>query len=277
MQGQLILVGTPIGNLEDMTPRAVRALNAVDLILAEDTRHSAKLLQHFAIGTPMRSWHAHNENDAGGLDKVLQMLSDGQSIALISDAGMPLISDPGYTLVQAAHDAGIEVDCAPGATALTTALVMSGLSAERFVFDGFLPAKSAARRQRLDDLKHESRTLVFYESPHRLRQSLDDLIAVLGPQRNACIARELTKRYQTLIRGNLAELCDWADDPDEVTRGEFVLVLEGEKVQANPTALDAQKLMQALSAELPPRKAAKITAKLCGGKANDYYQQSLGP
>ncbi|MGJ8671012.1 MAG: 16S rRNA (cytidine(1402)-2'-O)-methyltransferase, partial [Oceanococcus sp.] len=160
MTGRLIVVGTPIGNLDDMSPRAVQALQQADRILAEDTRHSAKLMRHFAITTPMSAWHAHNENDDSRLRGLLNLLQQGNTLALISDAGMPLISDPGYSLVRCVRDAGLAVECVPGPTALTTALVMSGFPAERFIFDGFLPAKSSARKERLNALKLESRTVI---------------------------------------------------------------------------------------------------------------------
>ncbi len=275
MAGRLVLVGTPIGNLEDISPRALRALSDADRILAEDTRHSAKLLRHYGIATPLSAWHAHNENDPGRLDGVIKALQDGATLALISDAGMPLIADPGFSLVRAAREAECAVECVPGPTALTMALVLSGLPAERFVFEGFLPAKSVARRARLQTFHRETRTIVVYESPHRLAASLEDIVHVLGDARRVCVARELTKRFESVQIGSAAQMAAWAANPGEQGRGEFVLVIEGAQVVEEATALDARQVLHALLDELPARKAAKLTAKLCGGKANTYYQWAL--
>ncbi len=275
MAGRLVLVGTPIGNLEDISPRALRALSEADRILAEDTRHSVRLLRHFGINTPLSAWHAHNENDPGRLDGVIKALNEGATLALISDAGMPLIADPGYSLVRAARAAGCQIDCVPGPTALTMALVLSGLPTERFVFEGFLPAKAVARRGRLQSLRRETRTLVLYESPHRLRASLADVASELGSQRRVCVARELTKRFESVQVGSAEEMAAWAADPGEQGRGEFVLVIEGFDEVEDASALDARQVLYALLDELPARKAAKLTARLCGGKANTYYQWAL--
>ena len=275
MAGRLVLVGTPIGNLEDISPRALRALADADRILAEDTRHSAKLLRHYGIATPLSAWHAHNENDPGRLDGVIKALHDGASLALISGAGMPLIADPGYSLVRAARAADCVVECVPGPTALSMALVLSGLPAERFIFEGFLPAKAVARRARLQGLRRESRTTVIYESPHRLAASLADVCAVLGGERRVCVARELTKRFESVQVGSAQDMAAWAADPGEQGRGEFVLVIEGVQDAEEASALDARQVLEALLDELPARKAAKLTARLCGGKANTYYQWAL--
>ncbi len=276
MSGSLYLVGTPIGNLEDISARALRVLREVDGILAEDTRHSARLLRHFGIATPARSWHAHNEERQ--LEAVLERLRRGESLALISDAGMPLISDPGFPLVRAARAQGIAVECVPGPTALITALVLSGFPAERFLFEGFLPAKAVARREALQAVRQEPRTTIYYESPHRLAACLEDVVAVLGAQREICLARELTKRFESVRSGPAAELAAWAADPGEQGRGEFVLLIRGvEQPQAAP-ALDGQQVMALLLEELPARRAAKLAARLCGGKANAYYAMALeGP
>ena len=275
MAGRLVLVGTPIGNLEDISPRALRALGEADRILAEDTRHSVRLLRHFGISTPLSAWHAHNENDPGRLDGVIKALHEGATLALISDAGMPLIADPGFSLVRAARAAGCQIDCVPGPTALTMALVLSGLPTERFVFEGFLPAKSVARRARLQSLRRETRTLVVYESPHRLAASLADVCSELGAQRRVCVARELTKRFESVQVGSAADMAAWAADPGEQGRGEFVLVIEGVGELEDGATLDARQVLHALLDELPARKAAKLTARLCGGKANTYYQWAL--
>ena len=275
MAGRLVLVGTPIGNLEDISPRALRALGEADRILAEDTRHSVRLLRHFGISTPLSAWHAHNENDPGRLDGVIKALHEGATLALISDAGMPLIADPGFSLVRAARAAGCQIDCVPGPTALTMALVLSGLPTERFVFEGFLPAKAVARRARLQSLRRETRTLVVYESPHRLAASLADVCSELGAQRRVCVARELTKRFESVQVGSAADMAAWAADPGEQGRGEFVLVIEGVGELEDGATLDARQVLHALLDELPARKAAKLTARLCGGKANTYYQWAL--
>lgn len=275
MTGRLILVGTPIGNLDDMSPRAVQALQQADRILAEDTRHSAKLLRHYGIATPMSAWHAHNENDAGRLQGLLKLLRDGANLALISDAGMPLIADPGFSLVRAVHQAGLTVDCVPGPTALTTALVLSGMPAERFVFEGFLPAKSVARQKQLHSLAQENCSVIVYESPHRLQASLADMCAVLGEDRQLCVARELTKRFESVRHGSAAEMLAWARDPEQSSRGEFVIVIAGLTQAASKVQLDARHVLHELLSELPARKAAKLTARLCGGKANEYYQMAL--
>ncbi len=275
MTGRLILVGTPIGNLDDMSPRGLLALQQADRILAEDTRHSAKLLRHFGIGTPMSAWHAHNENDLGRLNGLIKQLQEGACLALICDAGMPLIADPGFSLVRAVREAGLSVECVPGPTALTTALVVSGMPAERFVFDGFLPAKSTARKAQLQALVQEGRTVIVYESPHRLKASLVDMCEVLGEQRPLCIARELTKRFEEVRHGTAAQMLDWARDPEQVSRGEFVILIAGVASPAQASELNAAQVLRELLTELPARKAAKLTARLCGGKANDYYQMTL--
>lgn len=273
MAGRLFLVGTPIGNLEDISARALRVLAQVDGILAEDTRHSSKLLRHYGIRTPLSAWHAHNEQ--ARLGAVMDRLSQGQALALISDAGMPLISDPGFPLVRAAREAGYAIECVPGPTALIAALVVSGMPAERFVFEGFLPARGSARRERLLPLGQESRTVILYESPHRLRACLDDIAEVFGADREVCLARELTKKFESVRSGSAAELAAWAGAPGDEGRGEFVVLIRGREHDSQPAALDARVVLRQLLTELPARKAAKLTAKLCGGKANTYYQWTL--
>ncbi len=269
----LYLVGTPIGNLEDISARALRILTEVDRILAEDTRHSSKLLRHYAINTPLTAWHAHNEGER--LATVLNWLREGQSLALISDAGMPLISDPGFPLVRAAREAGFEIHCIPGPTALITALVLSGMPAERFVFEGFLPARASARREALQAVRHERRTTILYESPHRLADCLRDIESVLGAERPVCLARELTKRFESVRTGLAGELAQWAQMPGDEGRGEFVVLIGGAEVEAPVRALDAAQVLDMLLSELPARKAARLTARLCGGKPNQYYQWAL--
>ena len=237
--GTLYIVGTPIGNLEDMTFRAVRILQAVDAIAAEDTRHTGKLLHHFQITTPQVSYHEHNRITRTG--ELVERLQQGQAIALVSDAGMPGISDPGYELVKACVEAGLTVVPIPGCSAVVAALTASGLPSDRFVFEGFLPAKPKDRRAHLEQLKSESRTLVFYEAPHRLRQTLQDLL-MLGGDRAIVLARELTKLHEEFWRGTIAEAVDQYRDREPM--GEFTLVLAG--AELNPLILSDE----ALKAEL---------------------------
>ena len=220
----LYLVPTPIGNLEDITHRALRILNEVDLILAEDTRTSGKLLKHYEIKKPLQSFHAHNEH--GQLQKMIQKMEEGAVIALITDAGTPAISDPGYLLVRECIANELKVECLPGATAFVPALVNSGLPADRFVFEGFLPHKKG-RQTRLKELAEESRTIILYESPHRLLKSLQQLAEYLGEERRACVSRELTKIYEENVRGTLKEL--YEHYTANTLKGEIVLVVEGKK------------------------------------------------
>ncbi|NNC60770.1 MAG: 16S rRNA (cytidine(1402)-2'-O)-methyltransferase [Eudoraea sp.] len=222
--GTLYLVPTPIGNLEDITLRAIRILKEVDLILAEDTRNSGKLLQHYEINQPMHAYHMHNEHKV--VDKFVQRLKNGESMALISDAGTPGISDPGFLLTRACLESGIRVECLPGATALIPALVNSGLPSERFVFEGFLPVKKG-RQTRLLALKEEGRTMIFYESPHKLLRTLEDLITSLGKDRPASVSRELTKIYEETVRGSLSEILEYYKE--NPVKGEFVIVVGGRK------------------------------------------------
>ena len=222
MSGILYLVPTPIGNLKDMTFRAVEVLKSVDLILAEDTRTSAKLCQYYDIGTPMKSHHMHNEHSR--VQGVVDQLISGQSVAVISDAGTPAISDPGFLLVREAIGQGILVDCLPGATAFVPALVSSGLPCERFLFEGFLPVKKG-RQTRLKELSQETRTMVFYESPHKLLKTLQDFCTVFGSERPMSVSRELSKLHQETLRGSATQLLEHFQN--QAPRGEFVLVLSG--------------------------------------------------
>lgn len=273
-QGILYLVATPIGNLGDMTPRAVEVLNGVDLIAAEDTRHSGKLLQHFGIRTPCQAYHEHNERRL--CDKLVVRLQAGESIALISDAGTPLVSDPGYHLVQAARQAGLAVVPVPGACALIAALSVSGLRSDRFVFEGFLPAKATARRQRLEALAADSRTLIFYESTHRIEDSLADMTEVFGPGRRAVVARELTKRFETVHGDRLAALLAWLKADEDQRKGEFVVLVQGaEKAASGEVDADVQRMLAILMAELPLKQAAALAAKISGVKKNILYRLAL--
>ncbi|HEY9615690.1 MAG TPA: 16S rRNA (cytidine(1402)-2'-O)-methyltransferase [Microcoleaceae cyanobacterium] len=259
--GTLYIVGTPIGNLEDMTFRAVRILQNVDLIAAEDTRHTGKLLHHFQVTTPQISYHDHNRHSRTG--ELVDRLQQGKTIALVSDAGMPGISDPGYELVSACVAAGLAVVPIPGCSAAIAALTASGLPSDRFVFEGFLPAKVAARRTHLETLKPESRTLIFYEAPHRLRATLQDLV-ILGETRQVVLARELTKLHEELWRGSIAEAI--AHYQEREPQGEYTIVVAGaERVQAalSETAIVAELkslLAQGLSRSEASRQLAQQTA-----------------
>jgi 16S rRNA (cytidine1402-2'-O)-methyltransferase len=269
----LYVVATPIGNLGDMTTRAREVLGAVDLIAAEDTRHTRQLLQAFGLQTPTFALHEHNETQkAAGL---IRELAGGKAIALVSDAGTPLISDPGFTVVAEARRAGFAVIAIPGACAAIAALSVAGLPTDRFVFEGFLPAKATARRERLRELASEPRTLVFYEAPHRIAEVLEDLAAELG-EREASISRELTKRFETHYRGTLADLATRATSDADMERGEIVIVVSGNtQLRASRNSLDVDQVLRTLVEELPPAQTAKIAAKLTGAKRSELYERAL--
>lgn len=274
-RGQLYVVATPIGNLDDMTTRAVKVLSQVQLIAAEDTRHSARLLEHFAIRTPMVACHDHNERD--GSQGLVERLLAGESLALISDAGTPLISDPGYHLVRKARAAGIQVVPVPGACAAIAALSAAGLPSDRFVFEGFLPVKTAGRSKRLQELAGDSRTLIFYEAPHRILDCVMDMAQVFGPQRPAVLARELTKTFETIHDAPLGELAQWIAADTNQQRGECVLLVAGldEKAERDAVDPESQRVMTLLAAELPLKKAAALTAQIAGARKNLLYQWGL--
>ena len=268
--GALYVVATPIGNLEDISARALRILSSVDLIAAEDTRTTRVLLDRYGITTPTQAVHEHNER--GLSERLLARLRAGESIALVADAGTPLISDPGFHLVSAARAAGINVHPVPGACAAIAALSVAGLPSDRFCFEGFLPPKSAARRTRLRELAGETRTLVFYESAHRIVDSTDDLIAIFGSERRAVVARELTKRFETLIGDTLAEIASaLANDADQ-RRGEFVLIVAGNPDADVAALAGGRRLYAALVQELPPARAAKLAAELSGAPKRALYR-----
>jgi len=271
--GQLFVVATPIGNLSDFSERAIETLKSVDLIAAADTRHSKPLLQHFAITTPLLSLHEHNEQQRSEL--LLQRLQAGESIALISDAGTPLISDPGYRLVTLVKSHAIQVVPVPGSCALITALSASGIASDRFSFEGFLPPKSGARRQQLSQLKNDQRTLIFYESPRRLLDTLNECIAIFGADRRACLARELTKIHETIETRSLQDLRDWVAADANQQRGECVLLIEGASDVVTADEQQMQRVLALLLAELPVKKAAAITAGITGCSKNDAYQLAL--
>lgn len=273
--GTLYVVATPIGNLEDISARALRVLREVALIAAEDTRHSARLMAHFGIATPLAACHEHNEREEGGrfLDKLLA----GADVALISDAGTPLISDPGYHLVRQARAAGIRVVPVPGACALIAALSAAGLASDRFIFEGFLPAKMAARKARLELLKEEPRTLIFYEAPHRILECLEDLEAVFGADRSAVLGRELTKTFETLKGLPLGQLRAWVEADSNQQRGECVLIVAGWQAPVDDGAVSAEALrvLDLLLGELPLKRASALAAEITGVRKNLLYQLAL--
>jgi 16S rRNA (cytidine1402-2'-O)-methyltransferase len=272
--GTLYIVATPIGNLGDLTPRARAVLSSSALIAAEDTRHTRQLLQACGVDTPLTSLHEHNEAIKSG--ELIARLLEGKSVALVSDAGTPLISDPGFDLVGAARARGIDVVAIPGPCAAIAALSVAGLPTDRFAFEGFLPAKPAARRARLEILASEPRTLVFYEAPHRVRELLRDLAGVFGSERRATLSRELTKRFETTYAGSLAELVARADQDADVSRGEIVVIVAGapEIVRSGPS-LAAERVLRALLEELPPSQAAKIAARLTDAKRAELYEMAV--
>lgn len=261
MPATLYIVATPIGNLADITLRAIETLKKVDLIAAEDTRHSAFLLQHHAITTPMLAYHEHSGD--GQTDKLLTLLQEGKSIALISDAGTPLISDPGYRLVQKIHQVGGQVVPIPGASALLSALCVSGLATDQFTFIGFLPAKVKARQDALALLAARSETLIFYEAPHRILAMLEDVNSVLGAQRRVTLARELTKTFETIRQLSAEAMLSWVAEDTNQQRGELVIIVEGaiEAPVKDDLSLDAQRLAQQLLVALAPKVISKIVAE----------------
>lgn len=270
----LYVVATPIGNLGDMTERAINILRQVDLIAAEDTRHSKRLLEHLGILTPMKAFH--NFNEAQRATELLTLLQNGKSIALISDAGTPLISDPGYRLVSLVREHGITVHPIPGACALIAALSASGLPSDRFVFEGFLPAKSSARCEQLKLLVDETRTLLFYESPHRILSSLVDMIKIFGEDRMAVVARELTKTFETIKQASLKDLLDWMTNDPNQQKGEFVILIKGvEKIQDEETDNEALRVLKILLTELPLKQASQLAAKITGAKKNWLYEKAI--
>lgn len=273
--GSLYVVATPIGNLDDISARALTILRNVALIAAEDTRHSARLMQHFGIGTPLTACHEHNERDQGG--RFLARMLAGDDVALISDAGTPLISDPGYHLVRQARAAGIAVVPVPGACALIAALSAAGLPSDRFIFEGFLPAKSAGRRARLEQVKEEPRTLIFYEAPHRILECLQDMQAVFGGERPALLARELTKTFETLKGMPLAELAAWVASDSNQQRGECVVLVAGWQAPEGEDAVSAEavRVLNLLLAEMPLKRAAALAAEITGVRKNLLYQVAL--
>jgi len=270
----LYVVATPIGNMQDMTLRAIEVLKSVDKIAAEDTRHSKSLLNHHSINKPMISLHEFNEREC--LDMLFEYLEQGESIALISDAGTPLISDPGYHLIKEAKARGVKVVPIPGACAGIAALSVAGLPSDRFVFEGFLPARQEACRSRLAELQYETRTLIFYEAPHRLLDALQSMVEVLGADRIAVVARELTKIHESVINSTLGELLDqYTKNPDK-QRGEIVILVHGAEHKAGDSVLvQPDNVLDILMSELPLKQAAALAAKITGERKNMLYEKAL--
>ncbi|MBW8850698.1 MAG: 16S rRNA (cytidine(1402)-2'-O)-methyltransferase [Xanthomonadales bacterium] len=267
--GTLHVVATPIGNLADLSPRALATLRAVAAICAEDTRHTRQLLAHHGVEQSLVALHEHNE--AGVAERLVARLLAGESLALVSDAGTPLVSDPGFRLVAAARAAGVKVSPVPGPSALIAALSVAGLPSDRFAFEGFLPAKSGARRERLSRLAGESRTLIFYEASHRIEETLADAAAVFGAERPAAVARELTKLFETVLDGTLAELhARVAADPDQ-RKGEFVLLVQGVADEEATKVAEGRRVYAKLADHLPPSTAAKLAAELTGAPRKALY------
>ena len=276
--GRLHVVATPIGNLGDLSARARDTLAACALVAAEDTRHTGTLLAAFGIRTPMISLHQHNETDR--IPALIGRILGGEAVALVSDAGTPAISDPGFGLVRAAAAAGIDIVAVPGPCAAAAALSIAGLPTDRFCFEGFLAARGAARRGRLDELSLEPRTLIFYESPHRIADTLNDCAAAFGMDRPAVIAREITKMHESTYRGSLAELAARAASDADLKRGEIVLVVGGAPAREVDAAADGHggaldRALEALLGELPLKQAARLAAKIVGARDNEAYKRAL--
>jgi 16S rRNA (cytidine1402-2'-O)-methyltransferase len=272
--GRIDVVATPIGNLADLSPRAREALAAADIIAAEDTRHTAGLLKLLGVQRPLISLHEHNE--AARREELVARLRQGARLVLVSDAGTPLVSDPGYLLVRAAIEAGITVQAVPGPSAVLVALAVSGLPVERFCFEGFLPARASARRERLRPLALETRTLVFFEAPHRIVETLEDMATAFGAERAACVARELTKLHESVYRGSLEQLLQMSREDANFARGEITLVVAGSSAaEAAPDDAFVARAFDLISAELPPSRAAAVVAALTGRRKQDVYNRNV--
>jgi 16S rRNA (cytidine1402-2'-O)-methyltransferase len=265
----LYVVATPIGNLADLSPRAIETLRTVAAICAEDTRHTRQLLAYFGIDRPLLALHEHNEDTMA--ERLVARLQVGESLALVSDAGTPLVSDPGYRLVRAAREAGVRVSPVPGPCAFVAALSVAGVPSDRFVFEGFLPAKAGARRDRLQRLAAEPRTLAFYESAHRIEETLADMAAVFGGARRAVLARELTKLFETVLDDTLAGLAERVGGDPNQRKGEFVVLVHGAAEDADARIAEGRRLYAKLGEHLPPSTAAKLAAELSGAPRKALY------
>ncbi|WP_339898758.1 16S rRNA (cytidine(1402)-2'-O)-methyltransferase [uncultured Gilvimarinus sp.] len=271
--GTLYVVATPIGNLGDMVPRAVQVLQSVALIACEDTRHSARLLEHFAITGRCIAYHDHSDDKR--TEQILTQLLAGEEVALISDAGTPLVSDPGYRLVRAARQAGVRVVPIPGPCAFVAALSAAGLPSNRFTFEGFLPAKAGARLAALEALADEARTLIFYEAPHRVLACVQDMARAFGPDRELVIAREISKTFETIYTAGASDMADWIAADSNQQRGEIVLLVHGAPERKAGMSAETERVMSVLLDELPVKQAAALGAKLTGAKKNELYQWAL--
>lgn len=271
--GQLYVVSTPIGNLADMTERAIGVLAQVDIIACEDTRHTQRLLNHFAISNKTISLHDHNERQRQ--DYFLQLLQEGKSIALVSDAGTPLISDPGFHIVSFLREHDIRIVPVPGACAAISALSVAGLPTDRFTFEGFLPSKSGARQKTLAALANEERTMVFYDAPRRAIDTVADIVEVLGGERRVVMARELTKTFETVYSDNAQNLLDWLNEDPNQLKGEMVLIIAGKPKDNTGISPEIAKTLEILLEELPPKKACAVAAKIYGVKKNTLYDFAL--
>ncbi len=271
--GVLYIVATPIGNLDDITLRACKVLAAVSVVLAEDTRHTASLFNHYQIKTTLLPLHEHNERDS--VAAVLSRLRQGESVALVSDAGTPLVSDPGYHLVRETVRAGIKVSPVPGPSAVIAALSVSGLSSDRFLFEGFLPAKPAARRRHLETLRDEHRTMIFFEAPHRVMACVEDMIAIFSAERDAALTRELTKLYETVISGSLGQIMGYLQASDYHRKGEIALLLAGAPARTACDAAQTKNILRVLSGYFSPSQAAAVTAEITGAKKSELYRLAM--
>ena len=273
--GTLYVVATPIGNLADLSPRAQETLRMVDAVCAEDTRHTRQLLTHFGIDRPLVALHEHNEDEIAA--KLVARLTAGESLALVSDAGTPLVSDPGFRLVRAARAAGVRVSPVPGACALVAALSVAGLPSDRFVFEGFLPARASARRERLIALAPEPRTLIFYESAHRIAEMLGDCIAAFGDTRPVVLARELTKLFETILDGPLSDVLAQVQADANQRKGEFVVIVQGAGEDTDAKVAEGRRVYAKLVDHLPPSTAAKLAAELSGAPRKALYGGNTEP
>jgi len=273
VSAKLYIVATPLGNISDITYRAVEILKGVDLIAAEDTRHSGKLLSYYQISKPTFALHDHNERQRGRV--LIEKIQAGQSVALISDAGTPLISDPGYHLVNECREAGVDVVPVPGACAAITALCAAGLPSDRFSFEGFLPVKEKAKVEKLTALADETQTLIFYESPRRIQDTVKQIINTMGADRKLVIARELTKLFESYYILPAGEMLNWLEQDTNHCRGEFVLMVAGASKAKEALSVEAIKTLTLLKNELPLKKAAAITAEIHHLKKNDLYKWGL--